>query len=162
MQRRLRVAPLSKSSIRNQEFTKWARTYAGRRFHALFADAPYGLAFMGKKWDSLGSPTAYQALAKQWGEAMLPLLYPGTLVFLFGGTRTSHRLACGMEDAGFETLDTLMWLHAQGFPKSQDIGKLIDRKKGDGRKAKGKQIFGRHKRHSAVLTVPTSAESATG
>jgi DNA modification methylase/site-specific DNA-adenine methylase len=126
----------------------------------VLCDPPYGLGFMGKDWDSPGGPAAYQAQAKTWGEAMLPLLYPGALVFMFGGTRTWHRLASGMEDAGFEMWDTLMWVHGQGFPKAQDISKMIDRQNGNRRRVTGKQVFGRKKRHSAVVTVPSSAESA--
>jgi DNA modification methylase/site-specific DNA-adenine methylase len=152
---------MSNCFIRNQEFIQWAGSYRGPKFHALFADPPYGLAFMGKDWDSHGGPAAYQAQAKQWGEAMLPLLYPGALVLMFGGTRTWHRLAAGMEDAGFEIWDTMMWLHAQGFPKAQDISKLVDRKNGHGLKVRGKQLFGRKKRHSVEQTISPSAESAS-
>lgn len=131
------VSPLT--SIHNQEFTSWAASYSGPRFHASFSDVPFGIGFMGKAWDSPGGPAAYQALAKQWGEAMLSVLYPGAVVFLFGGTRTWHRLASGMEDAGFEMFDTVMWLRGDGFPKAQDIGKLIDRKNGNGSKVRGTQ-----------------------
>jgi site-specific DNA-methyltransferase (adenine-specific) len=124
------VSPLA--SIYNQEFTKWASAYGGGpKFHASLCDVPFGIGFMGKDWDSAGGPAAYQTLAKKWGEAMLPLLYPGALVFMFGGTRTWHRLACGMEDAGFEMFDTVMWVHAQGFPKAQDIGGMVAKATGE-------------------------------
>ncbi len=69
---------------------------------------------MGKKWDS-------KIEAEKWGRAMMPLLYPGALVFMFGGTRTWHKLATGMDEAGFELLDTLMWLYGTGFPKGQKV-----------------------------------------
>jgi site-specific DNA-methyltransferase (adenine-specific) len=59
---------------------------------------------------------------------------------MFGGTRMWHRLASGMEDAGFEMWDTLMWLHGQGFPKAQDISKLIDKVNGDERALVEKRI----------------------
>lgn len=104
------------------EFVAWAKAYEGPPFHAVLSDPPYGLKFMGKDWDRVS--------AKEWGEAMLPLLYPGAIVFMFGGTRTWHKLATGMEEAGFEIWDTLMWLHGQGFPKAQAIDKLIDRTQG--------------------------------
>ena len=77
----------------------------------------------------------YQKWAQEWAEAVMPLLHPGALVFAFGGTRMWHRLACGFEDAGFQMWDTLMWLHGQGFPKAQDISKLIDKKNGNERGA---------------------------
>lgn len=80
---------------------------------------------MGKDWDVVS--------AKEWGEAMMPHLHPGALVLMFGGTRTWHKLASGMEDAGFEMWDTLMWLYGQGFPKGQDISKLIDKANGNER-----------------------------
>jgi hypothetical protein len=63
-------------SIHNEEFVRWARTYCGPKFHALFCDPSYGISFMGKEWDAFGGPAAYQAQAKQWGEAFLPLCSP--------------------------------------------------------------------------------------
>lgn len=131
------------------------------KFHAVLCDPPYGISFMGKEWDkpdafrraknendvgrnsvfgrsSRTSPEYlggldFQTQAKTWGEALIPLLYPGAIVMMFSGTRMWHRLAAGMEDAGFHLWDTLMWLHGQGFPKGQDISKLIDKKNGDER-----------------------------
>lgn len=97
---------------------------------------------MSKKWDDAGGPAAFQAQAEEWGRALLPLLYPGALVFMFAGTRMWHRLATGMEDAGFHLWDTLMWLHGQGFPKGQDISKLIDKANGEQRKIIGKKVRG--------------------
>ena len=106
--------------IFNQKIEEWSASYDGPKFHAVLCDPPYDYAFMGKSWDS-------GADFKRWGEAIFPHLYPGALVLMFGGTRTWHRLAVGMEDAGFEIWDTMMWLHGQGFPKAQDISKLIDK-----------------------------------
>jgi DNA modification methylase len=126
--------------VHNAEFVSWAAdedyriSFEGApKYHAVLCDPPYGISFMGKKWDDVGGPQAFQAQATGWGKALLPLLYPGALVFMFGGTRMWHRLAAGMEDAGFYLWDTLMWLYGQGFPKAQDISKLIDRKNGDER-----------------------------
>ena len=116
------------------EFVAWAKDYGGPRFHAVLCDPPYGLEFMGKDWDRVS--------AKEWGEAMLPLLCPGAIVLMFGGTRTWHKLATGMEEAGFEMWDTLMWLHGQGFPKAQAIDKLIDKNLGT---EKERKIVGRYK-----------------
>ncbi len=113
-------------AIHNSEFVTWATFEAdpGAKFHAVLCDPPYNLAFQGKKWDDVGSPQEFQSKVKTWGSAMLPLLLPGALVFMFGGTRTWHREAAGMEDAGFHLWDTLMWLQSQGFPKAQSIAKL--------------------------------------
>jgi site-specific DNA-methyltransferase (adenine-specific) len=77
---------------------------------AVVTDPPYGLAFMGKHWDH-GLPGV-----DFWTEA-LRVLRPSHYLLAFGGTRTWHRLACALEDAGFEIRDTLMWLYGSGFPK---------------------------------------------
>jgi DNA modification methylase len=83
---------------------------AGESFDACITDPPYGLAFMGKDWD-YGVPDS-----RTWVE-VLRVLKPGAPLLAFGGTRTFHRLACAIEDAGFALSDTLCWLHGQGFPK---------------------------------------------
>jgi len=118
----------------NAELVAWAaeeraRIECGesRPYHAVLCDPPYGISFMGKKWDEPGGQAAFQSQAMAWGEALKPLLHPGALVFMFAGTRMWHRLAAGMEDAGFQMWDTLLWLHGQGFPKAQAMDKLIDR-----------------------------------
>lgn len=67
----------------------------------------------------------FQLAVKAWGEAMLAHLYPGALVMTFSGPRMWEWLATGMQMAGFEHWDSFCWLHAQGFPKAQDIGKLV-------------------------------------
>jgi DNA modification methylase len=90
-------------------------------YHAILSDPPYGIAFMGKQWDDCGGPAAFQEQIKLWGKLMLPLLYSGAMVFMFGSPRTWHRLASGMEDAGFRVLDTLMWLYGSGFPKNSRL-----------------------------------------
>ena len=195
----------------------WASKYEGPKFHAVLADPPYGLEFMGKEWDSpqklweqgtgfstpgIGErdtpwPSTYNASApnltcetcggrlrgkkkckceepvwkplgkrkgetvaawppkgnlggfadgnkpsfarqgdiagryqewcERWATELLNVLYPGALGMYFGGTRTSHRLACGIEDSGMVMWDTIMWLYGTGFPKAQDISKLIDK-----------------------------------
>ncbi len=89
---------------------------------AIVTDPPYELAFMGKKWDASG--IAYNV--DMWGEC-LRVLKPGGHLLAFGGARTYHRMACAIEDAGFEIRDSLHWVYGSGFPKSLDIGKAIDR-----------------------------------
>jgi hypothetical protein len=84
-------------------------------YTACFCDPPYGLEFMGKQWDH-GVPGV-----DVW-RLVYDLLAPGGVLLAFGGTRTWHRLAVAIEDAGFEIFDTLMWLHAQGFPKGHAVG----------------------------------------
>jgi DNA modification methylase len=95
-------------------------------------DPPYELGFMGKDWDSRG--VSFQK--ETWAE-VLRVLKPGAHLLAFGGTRTYHRIACAIEDAGFEVRDCIMWLQGQGFPKSLDIGKAIDRAAGVEREVVG-------------------------
>ena len=88
---------------------------------SIVTDAPYELGFMGKKWDSSG--IAYNV--DLWKEC-LRVLKPGAHVLAFSGSRTYHRMACAIEDAGFEIRDQIMWTYGSGFPKSADVSKQID------------------------------------
>lgn len=90
---------------------------------SVVCDPPYELGFMGKSWDSTG--VAYDVLL--WGE-VLRVLKPGGHLLAFGGSRTYHRLACAVEDAGFEVRDQIMWVYGSGFPKSLDVSKAIEGK----------------------------------
>lgn len=92
---------------------------------AIITDPPYELGFMGKKWDASG--IAYNV--ELWKKA-LKVLKPGGHLLAFGGTRTFHRIACAIEDAGFEIRDCIMWLYGSGFPKSHNIGLDIDKLQG--------------------------------
>jgi len=87
---------------------------------SIVTDPPYGLEFMGEEWDQ-GVPGV-----PFWKEA-LRVLKPGGHLLAFGGTRKFHRLACAVEDAGFEIRDCVMWIHSLGFPKSHDVSKAIDK-----------------------------------
>lgn len=92
---------------------------------AIITDPPYELGFMGKSWDKSG--IAYNV--NLWKKA-LKVLKPGGFLLAFGGSRTYHRIACAIEDGGFEIRDTIMWLYGSGFPKSMNIGLAIDKKNG--------------------------------
>src|SRR5690625_1769489 len=105
---------------------------------AIVTDPPYGLGFMGAKWDALPP-------GKDWAEECLRVLKPGGHLLAFGGTRTWHRLAVAIEDAGFEIRDSVMWLYGSGFPKSHDVGKAIDKAAGVERKVVGSKITGNAK-----------------
>ena len=80
---------------------------------SIITDPPYGLKFMGKNWDH-GIPGEHF-----WREATR-VAKPGAFLLAFGGTRTFHRLACAIEDAGWELRDTIMWVYGSGFPKSHN------------------------------------------
>ena len=90
---------------------------------AIVTDPPYELNFMGKGWDNSG--IAFQP--STW-QKCYEVLKPGGYLLAFGGSRSFHRIACAIEDAGFEIRDTIMWLYGSGFPKSMDISKQIDKK----------------------------------
>jgi DNA modification methylase len=88
--------------------------------HACVTDPPYGLSFMGKAWD-------YDVpQAEVWRE-VLRVLKPGGHLLAFAGTRTQHRMAVQIEDAGFEIRDLIAWVYGSGFPKSLDVSKAIDK-----------------------------------
>ena len=90
---------------------------------AIVTDPPYELNFMNKGWDNSGI-----AFQKDTWEKCFRVLKPGGYLLAFGGSRTFHRIACAIEDAGFEIRDTIMWLYGSGFSKSMNIGKAIEAK----------------------------------
>ncbi len=93
---------------------------------AVVTDPPYGLSFMGKKWD-------YDVPSVEIWQECLRVLKPGGYLLSFAGTRTYHRMATGIEDAGFEIRDMIAWVYGSGFPKSLNIGKAIDKMQGNER-----------------------------
>jgi DNA modification methylase len=91
---------------------------------SIVTDPPYGLSFMGKKWD-------YDVPSVEiWAEC-LRVLKPGGHLLAFAGTRTQHRMAVRIEDAGFEIRDMIAWVYGSGFPKSLDVSKAIDKNNGE-------------------------------
>ncbi|WP_318491910.1 DNA-methyltransferase [Photobacterium leiognathi] len=135
---------------------------------SIVTDAPYGLSFMGKAWDKNVPSTLV------WEECYR-VLKPGGYLLCFAGTRTQHRMACNIEDAGFEIKDMIAWIYGSGFPKSMDISKQIDKKNGvkptdtgetkrtNSRKARqGDELVGAQSIESlkhVPITKPTSEEA---
>ncbi len=101
------------------------RTLPDASVHAVITDPPYSLDFMGRDWDRHETPAAFQEWCRQWAAESLRVLKPGGHLLAFGGSRTWHRLAGGIEDAGFEIRDSIAWLYGSGFPKSMDVAKAI-------------------------------------
>lgn len=102
---------------------------------AIVTDPPYGLSFMGKRWD-------YDVPSVEiWAEC-LRVLKPGGHLLAFAGTRTQHRMAVRIEDAGFEIRDMICWTYASGFPKSLDVSKAIDKAAGAEREVVGLKRYG--------------------
>ena len=118
----------------------------GIQVDSVVTDPPYGIHFMGKDWDkfkgtkvtksqvvtNLGARMRmtthkenmdFQKWCNEWAILCLELLKPGGYILAFSSSRTYHHLACGIESAGFEVRDQLMWLYGSGFPKSMNIGK---------------------------------------
>jgi site-specific DNA-methyltransferase (adenine-specific) len=90
------------------------RTMPDNSIDAVVTDPPYGLSFMGKRWD-------YDVPSTEiWAEC-LRVLKPGGYLLAFAGTRTQHRMAVRIEDAGFEIRDMLAWMYGSGFPKSHNL-----------------------------------------
>jgi site-specific DNA-methyltransferase (adenine-specific) len=99
-------------------------------FVSIVTDPPYGLAFMGKRWD-------YEVPSVATWQAALRLLKPGGHLLAFAGTRTQHRMAVNIEDAGFDIRDMIAWVYGSGFPKSLDVSKAIDKAAGAEREVVG-------------------------
>lgn len=92
---------------------------------SVITDPPYELNFMAKDWDNRGI-----SFRKETWEKCFEVLKPGGYLLAFGGSRTFHRIACAIEDAGFEIRDTIMWIYGAGMTKSMNIGLAIDKKNG--------------------------------
>ena len=97
---------------------------------SIVTDPPYGLSFMGKKWD-------YDVPSEDIWRECLRVLKPGGHLLAFAGTRTQHRMAVRIEDAGFEIRDMIAWVYGSGFPKSLDVSKAIDKAAGAERDVTG-------------------------
>jgi hypothetical protein len=134
----------------NADIKEWVKDYKGAKFHALLCDPPYHLlpivkrfgkpnsaparngvykrtskGFMGQTWD--GGDIAFDV--DMW-HSLGELLYPGAFMFIYAGTRTYHRVAVAVEDAGFIIHPAIGWITSQGFPKATRIDNQIDRKLG--------------------------------
>ena len=142
------------------------RGLADSSVDAVVCDPPYELGFMGKRWDASG--VAYDV--ELWREA-LRVAKPGAHLLAFGGSRTSHRMVCAIEDAGWEIRDSIMWLYGSGFPKSLDVSKAIDKAAGAEREVVGDNPNSRPNmvrveasvlspRVDAPLTAPATAAAA--
>lgn len=108
--------------IINGDSLEVLKTLPDESVDSIVTDPPYELGFMDKKWDNTG--IAYNV--DLWKEC-LRVLKSGGHLLAFGGTRTYHRMAVAIEDAGFEVRDMIEWVYGSGFPKSLNIGKAVDK-----------------------------------
>jgi site-specific DNA-methyltransferase (adenine-specific) len=111
------------TEIHNGDCLQVLRTLPDSSVDACVTDPPYGLAFMGKRWD-------YDVPGVELWQEVLRVLKPGGHLLAFAGTRTQHRMAVRIEDAGFEIRDMIAWVYGSGFPKSLDVSKAIDKAAG--------------------------------
>lgn len=116
----------------------------------IVTDPPYELNFMGKGWDNAGV-----SFNKETWKKCFDVLKPGGHLLAFGGSRTFHRIAVAIEDAGFEIRDTIMWLYGSGFPKSMNIGLEIDKKNGVESKVVGIGKSGSSDTHKRTMISET-------
>ena len=104
----------------NNDNLKVLRAFPDNCIDSIVTDPPYGLSFMGKKWD-------YDVPSVELWKECFRVLKPGGHLLSFAGTRTQHRMAVNIEDAGFEIRDMIAWVYGSGFPKSHNISKAIDK-----------------------------------
>ena len=123
----------------NKNIKDWS---SDELFDGVLCDPPYELGFMGKSWDSSG--IAYDV--EMWRN-IFDHLKPGAHLLAFSGSRTYHRMACAIEDAGFEIRDMIEYIYGSGFPKSLNIGKAVDKIQGNKREVTGKDRSGAEETH---------------
>jgi len=115
----------------NGDCLEQLKTLEDNSVDSIVTDPPYGISFMNKKWD-------YDVPQVEHFEEMLRVLKPGGHILCACGTRTQHRMAVNIEDAGFEIRDVVSWIYGSGFPKSHNIGKAVDKLEGNEREDLGK------------------------
>ena len=120
---------------------------------SVVTDPPYGLSFMGKKWD-------YDVPSEEIWRECLRVLKPGGHLLAFAGTRTQHRMAVRIEDAGFEIRDMIAWCYGSGFPKSLDVSKAIDKAAGAEREVTGSRVVAVDQWTSAGRNAYAKGESS--
>jgi len=120
-------------TLHNGDCLDILRTMPDNSVDAVVTDPPYGLSFMGKKWD-------YDVPSIEIWQECLRVIKPGGHLLAFAGTRTQHRMAVRIEDAGFEIRDMIAWVYGSGFPKSLDVSKAIDKAAGAEREIVGSKI----------------------
>src|SRR6056297_1771814 len=146
---------LEKNKVYNMDCLEGLKKLDDNSIDSIVTDPPYGLGFMGKQWDTYDktqygrqgeegendlknkknfkilpryrSDNLFYEFSYAWAKEVLRVLKPGGYLLSFGGTRTYHRMACAIEDAGFEIRDQIQWVYGSGFPKSLNIGKALQK-----------------------------------
>lgn len=121
-----------KLQLKHGDCLEVLKTIPDNSIDSIVTDPPYGLSFMNKKWD-------YDVPSTDIWKECLRVLKPGGHLLSFSGSRTYHRMAVRIEDAGFEIRDQIMWVYGSGFPKSHNIGKAVDKLLGNEREVLGER-----------------------
>ena len=116
-------------TLHNGDCRDIMREMPADHFDAVITDPPYGIAFKGEKWDT-ATPRGFQSWCESWAVEALRIVKPGGYLLAFSAPRTYHRLAAGIEDAGFEIRDTMAWLRADGKASAVDLSAMFDRSAG--------------------------------
>ena len=114
----------------NQSNLEFLKSQPDNSIDSIVTDPPYGISFMGKSWD-------YDVPSVDTWKELMRVLKPGGHILVACGTRTQHRMAVNIEDAGFEIRDIVAWVYGSGFPKSLNIGKAVDKLQGNEREDLG-------------------------
>ena len=152
---------MSTITLNHGDVVEQLKLIADNSVDAIITDPPYNLSFMGKKWDNKGAPKQFQEWCSAWSTECLRVLRSGGYLLSFGGTRTFHRIASGIEDAGFVIKDCLSWNYGSGFPKSHNISKAIDKKAGAKREVIGQNENHRSMKHTnSMVGEPHSGDGS--
>ena len=107
-------------TLYHQDCLEVMKTWQDNIIDTVITDPPYAISLMGRKWD-------YQLPSIEIWKELLRVSKPGTLMMVFGHTKTYHRLACLIEDAGWELVDTICWIYGSGMPKGLNIGNALNK-----------------------------------
>jgi site-specific DNA-methyltransferase (adenine-specific) len=119
----------------NQSNLEFLKSQPDNSIDSIVTDPPYGISFMGKSWD-------YDVPNVDTWKELMRVLKSGGHIIVACGTRTQHRMAVNIEDAGFEIRDIVAWVYGSGFPKSLNIGKAVDKLQGNEREVVGESRNG--------------------
>jgi len=124
----MKCPSISKNTVLRGDSLEMLKCFPDNFASAIVTDPPYGLSINDDKWDAIGSSKDYQQWTESWAREANRVVKPGGYVIAFASPRLYHRLASGIEDAGFKVKDLVSWIHPKGFAMAMDAGMLIDKK----------------------------------
>jgi site-specific DNA-methyltransferase (adenine-specific) len=151
-------------TLHNGDCRDIMREMPADHFDAIITDPPYGISFMGEKWDT-ATPRGFQSWAESWAVEALRTIKPGGYLLAFSSPRTYHRLTAGIEDAGFEVRDGLSWIFADRKPAAVNLSAMFDRAAGVLDEREGRDVrkwdSGNTATHMSTHKVHSSGEPVT-